>query len=151
MQARLTTTVTHRIGRGFTLIEVMIVVVIIGILAAVAIPQYTDYVTRSRIAEATTQLAALEVQANQLYQDTHTFAGIPVCATPDTSTSKVFTFTCGETPTATTFMLWAVGQGTMLGFTFQVDQNGKSTFAVPAGWTVHSPNNCWVSKKGGTC
>ncbi len=152
MQARLTTTVATRISRGFTLIELMIVVAIIAILAAVAIPQYKDYVTRSRIAEATTQLSALQVQANQLYQDTHTFTGIPVCTTSDSTTSKVFTFSCNGTPTATTYTLQAVGQGTMAGFTFQVDQNGlKSTAGVPAGWAVPNPNTCWVAKKGGAC
>src|SRR5512137_2956733 len=49
-----------RAQRGFTLIELMIVVAIIGILAAIAIPQYQDYVTRSRWSDNFQQVGQLK-------------------------------------------------------------------------------------------
>ena len=49
----------HRRARGFTLIEMMITVVIIAILAAIALPAYNDYVTRSRRADGRAALSEL--------------------------------------------------------------------------------------------
>lgn len=48
-----------KVQQGFTLIELMIVVAIIGILAAVAIPQYQDYTIKAKVANALTSLGAL--------------------------------------------------------------------------------------------
>lgn len=50
------------VQKGFTLIELMIVVAIIGILAAVALPAYQDYTVRARVAEAMVQAGAAKVQ-----------------------------------------------------------------------------------------
>jgi type IV pilus assembly protein PilA len=55
--------------KGFTLIELMIVVAIIGILAAVAIPQYKDYVSRSKWAGNVTEISSLKKQIGLCMQE----------------------------------------------------------------------------------
>ncbi|MGX5173629.1 pilin [Aliikangiella sp. IMCC44653] len=65
-----------KVQSGFTLIELMIVIAIIGILAAFAIPAYQDYVARSQAGEAYALASGLKVQVGDVYMDEGSFAGV---------------------------------------------------------------------------
>lgn len=57
----------QQVQAGFTLIELMIVVAIIGILAAVALPAYQDYTARSQVSEAITLASGLKATVSEIY------------------------------------------------------------------------------------
>jgi type IV pilus assembly protein PilE len=139
--------------KGFTLIELMIVVGIIAILASIAVPAYNGYILRGKFAEAAGALAATRVKMEQYYQDNRVYSASATvgggCISPAT-----VNFTLGCTLTAPGYNVDAIGiaaRGTG-GFTFRLDQdNNKTTVAVPTGWSLPTSNTCWVQKKGGIC
>jgi type IV pilus assembly protein PilE len=134
---------------GFTLIEMMIVVAIIGILAAIALPAYQDYIKRGKIIEGTSALSDARVKLEHYFDNgtTHSYNGF-TC--PDDT--KNFTIACSDL-SDTTYTVTATGiasQG-MGGFTYSIDQaNTKTTVAVPTGWKVPS-SSCWAIRKDGSC
>lgn len=147
---------------GFTLIELMITVAIVAILAAMALPAYTDYVLRGRLVEGTNALSALRAQMEQYYQDNRTYQDVSSGSflSPCNSTKlatlngsiKYFAVTC-PTLTKTTYTLTATGKGMTASATYTVDQqNTMVTTGLPTAWgAAPSKNQCWIMRRGETC
>ena len=133
--------------RGFTLMEVLVTIVIVGILSAVAIPAYSGYLTRSRTAEAFTALGAAQANAEQFWSNTRSYSGYDGAAAFPAATPN-FTYTLSNA-TASTYTVTATGRAKMTGFTYTIDQNGTRATTATAGWGTST--TCWVDKKGGQC
>jgi type IV pilus assembly protein PilE len=143
-----------RSAAGFTLIELMIVVAVMGILAAIAIPIYGDYVTRSKIIDGTTKLGDYRTQMEKYFMDNRTYLNGAACgpALPLATGNDEFTISCvaavGPPQTYTVTATGIPARG-MSGFKYTVDQANAKTSTGPGG--KYTSPNCWAVRKDGSC
>jgi type IV pilus assembly protein PilE len=139
---------------GFSLIEMLVAVAIAAILAAIALPSYTDYMRRGRIPEATGRLAAMRIQLEQYYQDYLSYGSTASACGVAAPAGQYFSFSCnwGSVASNQGFLITATGNaGSMSGFIYTLDQNGaRKTTGLPSDWGT-PPYDCWVLSKGGGC
>ena len=141
-------------SKGFTLVELMVVVAVVAILTTIAYPSYRDYVIRGQLVDATQGLAAVRANMERYFQDNRTYLPVgafnPPCTAAPVAYGR-FTINCPAS-TATSYSATAVGTaGTLVGFTFTVDQNNAQATVVapPAPASFQSCGTAWITKTGG--
>lgn len=134
---------------GFTLIEAMVVVAVLGILAAITVPNYSRYVTRGHLVEAGNALSEYRVRMEQFYQDHRTYAKAGICGQPVPTNLDNFAIACAIVASGQAFTATATGAGSAAGFVYTINQaNVRSTTAIPSHWGMLAADAAtkWVTR-----
>ena len=135
------------------MLETMIVVAIIAVLAAVALPSYAGYVKRAHILEAAARLSDAREQMEAYFQDTRASidaTGGCGVSPPAVRAADAFALTCTATSTTYTYTATGVATKGMDSFVFTIDQNGaRATVSAPSDWRRSA--DCWTIRADGLC
>lgn len=134
--------------RGFSLIELMIVVAIVGIIAKVALPMYTAYMARGKVTEAQSALTSGRVAMEQYFQDYRTYVG----ATCPAATTY-FTYACATAATSYTITASSTagqGLGAAGSYVYKIDSSNNKSTTTFAGASCPA-NTLWITKSGQGC
>jgi len=132
-----------RVQQGFTLIELMIVVAIVGILAAIALPAYQDYIVRSKMSEGEAAVAACKTSVAE-YLSTHSAAGL----TPIDTTNS------GCSTTATQYVSGlTVASGVITVTTRNTGANANCTLILSPTLAAGDTGtiSTWIGSNGASC
>ncbi len=132
--------------RGFSLIEMMIVVAIMGLIASIALPAYNDYVEAGQATEATSTLARLRIDMEQCFQDRRTYVGCEAHCAPANGAVH-FNYACSVPPGAAVYTITASGTGDVSNYSFSVDQDNTKN----SKYDGTTGNGCWLTSKTGSC
>lgn len=138
---------SNAIARGFTLIEVMIVVAIVAILASIALPSYQDYIRRGQLPEAFSTLSDYRIKLEQYYQDNRAYSTNGTCGNgslsfPPTG-ATYFSFSCTTSGTYQAYTLTATGStGQAVGHIYTLNQDGAKGTTRFKGDSAN--RTCWL-------
>ncbi len=132
-----------RRNKGFTLIELMIVVVLVGLLARVAISSYSSYTKKSRRADAVNTLVAISM-AEERYRANNATYGTLAQVWNSVSTSNQGFYTLSITNvTATSYTITATGTGTQSSDTEGATACNSMVLTFSNGSITNTPAACW--------